>query len=361
VRIVVNDIAASSVGALTKLENSYRHVREFAEDNEWIFLLRSDPLKESAHIPSVVRPDVKSGWLRRLVFDLNSRRRLIASLKPDAEFSLQNTYTNGIWCPQVVYVHQAGHFQQTKNFSLRRRQERLWAICQHVMGAIIKQSNLRADRFIVHTLWMREAILDQVGIASVRVDVVPPDLDDLCAYAFEGTVYAGAFFNPTSDAIHKSNGCVYAACRFLLQRGVVGFTATMTTDLPSPVLNTAPIGRVPKEQILEMLSCTTPILSSMIESPGASARAARSLDALVLAGDLPYAREVLEGYENAYYFDPTSPNERAALMSRVIAGSIARSRAAYYSEAPCPPAATAGWARVVEKIQGGVREGGRDQ
>ena len=47
----------------------------------------------------------------------------------------------------------------------------------------------------------------------------------------------------------------------------------------------------------------------------------------MLAADLPYAREVLDGYENAYYFDPASPNQLAALMGKVITGVIIRSRA----------------------------------
>jgi len=360
-RIVVNDIAASVGGALTILESFHRYVRDCDQDNEWVFLLGSDLLDDSPHIRSVVMPDVKSSWLRRLVFDLISGRRLIASLKPDAVFSLQNTYTYGVRCPQVVYVHQPLPFQQTKNFSLWRRQERPWAIYQHVIGAIIKQSIRHADHVFVQTEWMREAILEQVCIANDRVESVLPDLDDLSAYKFEGTLDAGAFFYPTASAPYKNNGCVYAACRLLLQRGVVGFTVTMTTDPPAPEPNVNPIGRVPRGQVLEMLSRTTLIFPSLMETYGLPLAEARALDALVLAADLPYAREVLDGYENAYYFDPTSPSQLAALMSRVITGSIVRSRAARDAEGPRPPSGTAGWGGVVEVIEGYARKGGRDQ
>ena len=116
-RIVVNDIAASAGGALTVLESFYRYVREFDTENEWVFLLGSDLLEESDRIRTVVLPEVKGSWLRRLAFDLISGRRLIRSLKPDVVFSLQNTYTYGVGCPQVVYVHQSLPFQQAKNFS----------------------------------------------------------------------------------------------------------------------------------------------------------------------------------------------------------------------------------------------------
>src|SRR5665647_1701624 len=152
-RIVVNDIAASGGGGgLALLESFHRYVRDFDDDNEWVFLLCSDLLDEAAHIRTIVLSAVKNNWLKRLAFDLVSGRRLIRSLKPDVVFSMQNTYTYGLRCPQVVYVHQALPFQKSKvNFSLWRRDERLLAIYQHVIGAIIKQSIRRADHVIVQT------------------------------------------------------------------------------------------------------------------------------------------------------------------------------------------------------------------
>lgn len=360
-RVVVNDIAASGGGgALTMLESFHRHVRDLDEENDWVFLLGSDLLDESAHIRTIVLPEVKNSWLRRLVFELISGRRLIKSLKPDVVFSLQNTYTYGVRCPQVVYVHQSLPFQQTKSFSLWRRKERLLAIYQHVIGAIIKQSIRRADHVIVQTQWMREAVLDQVGIANDRVDSVLPDLDDLRQFKFEGTLDLGAFFSPTADHIYKNNGCIYAACRLLRQQGVVNFKVTMTMEIPTPDPNVAPIGRVPRDRVLEILSRSTLIFPSYIETYGLPLAEARALGALVLAADCPYAREVLDGYENAYYFDPASAHQLAALMSRVINGSIGRFRAAHDLEAPRRTAGTS-WAKVVEILEGHARQGGRDR
>jgi glycosyltransferase involved in cell wall biosynthesis len=347
-RIVVNDIAASVGGALTILESFHRYVRDFDQDNEWVFLLGSDLLDDSAHIRSVVLPDVKSSWLRRFVFDLISGRRLIAPLKPDVVFSLQNTYTYGLRCPQVVYVHQPLPFQQSKNFSLWRRQERPWAIYQHVIGAIIKQSIRRADHVFVQTEWMREAIREQVGIANDRVESVLPDLDDLSAYKFEGTLDAGAFFYPTASAPYKNNDCIFAACRFLREQGVVDFKVTMTIEATSAEPNVIPIGRVPREQVLETLSRSTLIFPSLIETYGLPLAEARALGAVVLAADLPYAREVLDGYENAYYFDPASPNQLAGLMRTVITGTIVRFRAAHDAEVPGLDAGIIAWGKVIK-------------
>ena len=361
-RIVVNDIAASGRGGgLTILESFHQYVRDFDQENEWVFLLGSDLLEESAHIRTVVMPEVKNSWLRRLAFDLFSGRRLMKSLQPDVVFSLQNTYTYGVRCPQVVYVHQPLPFQQSKHFSLWRRDERLLAIYQHVIGAIIKRSIRRADHVIVQTQWMRDAILDKIGIANERVDRVLPDLDDLSAYSFEGALDAGAFLYPTASSKYKNNDCIYAACRLLRQQGMVDFTVAMTIDTSTPEPNVEPIGRIPREQVLQMLSRSTLVFPSFIETYGLPLAEARALDAVVLAADLPYAREVLDGYENAYYFDPASPNQLAALMGKVITGEIVRSRTPYDRMDPHPSARTAAWAKVLEVLRFCAREGERDR
>lgn len=346
-RIVVNDIAASGGGALTVLESFYRYVREFDTDNEWVFLLGSDLLEESDRIRSVVLPKVKGSWFRRLAFDLISGRRLVRSLKPDVVFSLQNTYTYGVGCPQVVYVHQSLPFQRTKNFSVWRRDERRLAVYQHAIGAMIKQSVRRADHVIVQAEWMRDAIHDQVGVGRDRVHSIPPDLDDLSASAFQGDLDAGAFCYPTSDQSYKNNDCIYAACGLLREQGVVDFMVTMTISGPTPDPNVTPIGRVPRAHVLEMLSRSTLVFPSLIETFGLPLAEARALGAVVLAADLPYAREVLNGYVNAYFFDPTSPSQLAALMGKVIAGEIVCSRS---NEVPRPTAEIAAWAKTIKLL-----------
>jgi glycosyltransferase involved in cell wall biosynthesis len=358
-RIVVNDIAASKGGAVAILESFHRYVMESDEDNEWVFLVGSDLLEESAQIRTVVLPDVKNRWLRRLGFDLFSGRRLIKSLQPDVVLSLQNTYTYGVRCPQVVYVHQCLPFERTKSFSLWRRDERLLAIYQHVIGAIIKQSIRRADHVIVQTQWMREAILEQVGIANDRVDSVLPDLDDLSAFKVEGSLDAAAFFYPTAALVYKNNDCIYAACRLLRRQGMEDFTVTMTLTPPEADPNVAAIGRVPRERVLEMLSRATLIFPSLIETYGLPLAEARALGALVLAADRPYAREVLDGYGNAYFFDPASPDQLAALMARVLGGDLPEVNPDQGLQRPAQAEGTTGWAAVTRIIEGSVREGGR--
>lgn len=354
-RIVVIDIAASEGGALTLLESFHRYVREFDTDNEWVFLLGSDLLEGSDRIRTVVLAEVKANWLRRLAFDLVSGRRLIRTLKPDLVLSLQNTYTYGLKCPQVVYVHQSLPFQHVKNFSMTRPGERRLAFYQHVIGAIIKQSVCRADHVIVQTRWMRDAILDQVNISNDRVSVIAPDLEDLSAYRHVGDPVAGSFFYPTADLSYKNNEVIYAACRLLREQGTDHFTVRLTIDSSISDPNVEAIGRVSRERVMAELSCSTLIFPSLIESYGLPLVEARALGALILAADLPYARETLDGYGNAYFFDPASPVQLAALMARALRHDLPvvcldHKRQIREEEG------TTGWSAVRKVIEKSVRE-----
>lgn len=343
-RIVVNDIAASRGGALTILESFHRHVRDADDGNEWVFLLGSDVIEDSANVRTVVLPKVKKSWLARLTFDLFTGRRLIKSLRPDVVLSLQNTYTYGLACPQIVYVHQSLPFQQTKVFSLRRREERRLAIYQHLIGAVIKQSIRRADHVIVQTRWVCDAIIDQVGISREKVTVAFPGLEDLSGYRRNAAISPSAFFYPTADSAYKNNSCVEDACRLLAEKGVTDFTASMTIET-SDAPRVSAIGRIPREQVLLRMSRSTLLFPSLIETYGLPLAEAKALGSLVLAADLPYAREVLDGYENAYFFNPDSPDQLAELMNRVIIGQITRRPI----EPETPMLST--WSSVVKTIE----------
>lgn len=346
-RIVVNDIAASTGGARTVLESFYNYVREFDKDNKWVFLLGSDLVNETERIHTKLLPNVKRSWIRRLFFDFVSGRQMIRSLEPDVLFSLQNTFTYGVGCPQVIYVHQPLPFQQVKKFSLWRGNERRLAIYQHFIGAFIKQSIRRADKVIVQTQWMRDAILEKVAIPADKVEKILPDLDDLKAYQYEGTSEPGAFFYPTSPNKYKNNDCINAACRILREQGISGFTVTMTLAPPSSEPEVIPIGQLPREQVLAKLARSVLIFPSYVETYGLPLAEARSLGTLVLAADLPYAREVLDGYANAYFFDPRSPSQLAQLMGKVLSGDIARAPTEETEENTRDDA----WAMVIDTLE----------
>lgn len=343
-RIVVNDIAASTGGAMTVLRDFYRCVCDNDTENEWIFLLGERYFEETDNVKIIPMPDIKKSGLKKLLFDFFTGRKFISALKPDVVFSMQNIITFGLKVPQVTYIHQSIPFQTVKKFSFLKGSERKLAVIQHLIGAIIKASAKRSTRVIVQTQWMKEAVCKQCRIAADRVSVVMPQVKPFAftnAVAFDPT----AFFYPTAPGIYKNNAAVYAASEQLAQQGL-DCRVTLTLPEEKSRGQVTCVGRLPYDEVVARYHSSTLLFPSYIETFGYPLAEARQAGTVVLASDTAFSREVLAGYENAYFFDPFKPLELAVLMERVIRGDIVRQE--------IPAAQTAqrdSWAEVMDIVR----------
>ena len=343
-RIVVNDIAASTGGAMTVLRDFYRCVCENDTENEWIFLLGDKYFEETDNVKIISMPDIKKSGFKKLWFDFVAGRKYISALKPDVVFSLQNIITFGLKAPQVVYVHQPLPFQRTKKFSFRKAKERKLAVYQRWIGYIIKKSVRKADRIIVQTEWMKEAVYDQCGVPKEKVYQVLPQVKTI-PLTDGAMLQTNAFFYPTGSALYKNNALVFEACEMLNQRKLV-YSTVITTTSQKECENVSCVGRLPYEEVVERYQTNVVLFPSYIETFGYPLAEARQAGTIVLASDTAFSREVLDGYENAYFFDPFRPQELAALMERVICGEIVR------QEVPVAQATQRdGWVEVMDIVR----------
>lgn len=321
-RIVVNDIAASTGGAMTVLRDFYRCVCEQDTENEWVFLLGDRYFEETDNVKIIPMPEIKKSGVKKLLFDFVTGRKFISSLKPDVVFSMQNIITFGLKVPQVTYIHQSIPFQSVKKFSFLKGSERKLAVIQYLIGGIIKSSAKKSRRVIVQTQWMKEAVCRQCRISADRVSVVMPQVKPFDAVAqtdFDPT----AFFYPTAPGIYKNNTAVFAASDRLTQKGL-DFSVTLTLPEEKSRGRIHCVGRLPYEEVVARYHASTLLFPSYIETFGYPLAEARQAGTIVLASDTAFSREVLAGYENAYFFDPFQPQELAALMEQVIRGDIVR-------------------------------------
>ena len=321
-RIVVNNIAASTGGAMTVLRDFYRCVCENDTENEWIFLLGDRYFEETENVKIIPMPEIKKSGIKKVLFDFVTGRKFISELKPDVVVSMQNIITFGIKVPQMTYIHQSIPFQSAKKFSFFKGSERKLAVIQHLIGRIIKRSAKKSNRVIVQTEWMKEAVCRLCRIPADRVSVVMPQVkpfDIVSIPAFDPS----AFFYPTAPAIYKNNTAIFAAGEQLAQKGL-DFTVTMTLPVEKSCDHIPCVGRLPYNEVVARYYGSTLVFPSYIETFGYPLAEARQAGTIVLASDTAFAREVLAGYPNAYFFDPFKPQELALLMERVISGEIAR-------------------------------------
>jgi len=344
VRIVVNDIAASKGGALTVLKDFYNCVRKNDTENEWIFLLGDNLLEETDNIKIITLPDIKNSRVKKLAFDFFAGRRFINKLNPDVVFSLQNTAVFGLKIPQLIYLHQSIPFQTIKKFSFFKSSERSIAIIQHLIGRVIKMSVKSCDKVIVQTEWMKEAVCKKCRVSHEKIVRIPPTVADISGYDTEKPFNKNAFFYPTAPAIYKNNSAIFKACE-LLDRKKLDYDVVLTLPESFGKTNIRCVGRMPYGEVIEKYAQSTLIFPSYIETFGFPMAEARKVGTVVLASDCPFSREVLEGYENSYFFDPFKPEELAVLMERVISGDITKKNVPSQTWGESD-----GWLRILDEV-----------
>lgn len=325
-RIVVNNIAASTGGALSILKSFYKYlVREEANKSiEWIFLLSNNYIEETDNIKIIILDEVKSSWVKRLQFDLYEGKKMISILKPDVVFSMQNTIIYGLECPQVLYMHQSLPFQNIKKFSFFKSEERNLAIYQRIIGEIIKNSIKKADKTIVQTKWIKEAVKEKTKLSQNKIYDVFPPTEKIKKYKKNNMFKSDHFFYPATDYIYKNQQCIVNACNILNDNKILDFKVMLTIKRKIKNNSICSLGNIPYEEVMEKYNTSTLIFPSYIETLGLPLLEARDLNSIILVADCHYSREVLKNYNNAYFFDPFKPEELAKLMEKVINGSIVR-------------------------------------
>ena len=321
-RIVVNDIAASTGGAMSVLKDFYSCVCEYDHENEWIFLLGARYFEETENVKIIELPEIKASGIRKVIFDFFTGKKFINSLEPDVVLSLQNIITFGLKVPQIAYIHQSIPFQSIKRFSFLRGSERKLAFIQHLIGRIIRLSAKKSDRVIVQTKWMKDAVCSICKVPDEKVATYLPGLNRE-QYKQTEELNRTAFFYPTASDIYKNNDCIRQASA-MLDAKRIGHTVTMTL---SPVGRSGSIfnvGRLPHEEVMDWYRKSTLVFPSYIETFGYPLAEAGMMGAIVLASDTPFAHEVLDGYENAYFFPFNQPKRLAELMEAVVMEKIIR-------------------------------------
>lgn len=331
-KIVVNDIAASSGGVLSVLKDFYQYIRDNDRENEWYFLVGGDYIQPTDRIHVIQLPQVKGSYLKRLSFDFFTGRKLINSINPDVVFSLQNTITFGVSAPQVVYEHQPLPFQNLKNYSFLKAAERRMAMYQHLIGKVIINSVKHAAKVIVQTEWMREAITEKCGIPVSRIVKIAPNVEDLGHFRVDIPRRSDLFFYPSSAVPYKNISCICDAAALLEKRGL-SFEVRLTVPEQRKQQGISWMGQIPREEVMHQFCEAALVFPSYIETFGYPLVEAAQMGAIVLAADLPFAHEVLGDYENAYFFDPFDPKALADLMEQVITGQIVRKETCHKAEA----------------------------
>ncbi|MBT3319422.1 MAG: glycosyltransferase [Clostridia bacterium] len=325
--ILVVDVAASESGALSIL-NQYFDELQSDTANQYFFCVSTPKLTDSGNITVLKFKWVKKSWLHRLYFDYATARKLIKKHNIARILSLQNTIVPMTKLSQTVYLHQALPFVDYK-FKLREN-KKMW-IYQNVISRFISRSVIKADKVIVQTKWMKDAVAVRCKISGDKIDIIAPKIAP-SKYTFKDTKQTrSTFFYPASAYTYKNHEVILQACELLQKAGQSDFSVTFTlngaeNEHAARLLKAAQAqslkisfeGVLSHELVMQMYSKSVLLFPSYIESYPLPLAEARNTNTYIIASNLPFSKEILEGYDKAIFFDAFSAQELAEAMKSLI-------------------------------------------
>ena len=323
-KTMVFDVPAESGGALTILGQYYE--RAINDSNkEWIFVISTPYLKECKNIKVINFPWVKKSWLHRIVFDKLIAYKLVQKYRVDEVLSLQNVVIPNVKVKQTLYLHQPLPFVE-KRYSITSNYK-FW-VYQNIISRMIYKSLKEADKIIVQTEWMLNAVMNKVKIEREKISVEQPKFNIKVSKKYESNNDKNTtFFYPASGLEYKNHRIIVESTKELVSKGITNFKVILTLKgdesghikhlyriVKSKGLPIDFIGQVNLNEVYEYYSKTILLFPSYIETFGLPLLEARLHETPILASNCEFSREILEGYKKVNYFDPFDSKGLHVLM-----------------------------------------------
>lgn len=325
-RVVVNDVAATpnAGGVYSILMDLYNQVKKNDRKNKWIFILSGNYFPDTQNIKIISRPDLKKNKFKKVCFEFINGHKYINKFHPDVYISLQNIATLKVNAKrQIVYLHQPVPFQEEKRFSFFKKEERKLAFYQYIVGFLIKKSISKVKPVtIVQTKWMKRAVLKNTKLPTNCIMVNHPLVDKNDCKLYKNQNYN--FFYPASGYLYKNQKLIERAVEILNKKGIKNFQINLTLKNKGKNKrgNFNYLGHIPREEVLSMYENNILLFPSYIESFGLPLVEAALKADIILAADTEFAREILNQYQNVYFYKYTDAKRLADLMEKIIKNKI---------------------------------------
>ncbi len=331
-RIMVFDVPAEKGGALSILNEFYNKYKNDG-DNEYFFVVSKPKLKDTVNIKVLRYPWVKKSWFHRLYFEYFIAPKLVRRHKVDEVLSLQNIIIPNIKTPQTVYIHNALPFSEYR-FSIL--EDKLLWIYQNILVRLVVKSIKKANRVIVQTKWMKKACIEKTGVDSEKIDVVPPSINIDAKKFYEPNINdIITFFYPASAAVFKNHKVIVEACKILKEDKMENFKVVFTLsgnenkhisklykEIKDKHLPIEFIGSISRDEVFDYYTKSVLLFPSYIETFGLPILEAKMHKGIVLVSDCLFAREILDEYEDAYFFNPFDSMKLRSLMKKIIEDNL---------------------------------------
>ncbi len=329
--IVVSAVNFTEGGPLTVLRESLASAVEVLPP-EWeiIALVHDESLISLPRVRTVVIPDAKASWWRRLRWEWFGFSKLSQQWRPELWLSLHDITPRVHARYQAVYCHNPAPFYQV---GLREMLQEPKLLLFNLFYASLYRLHIRRNRHvIVQQEWLRQEFLRRFGPLPMVVAHPSQDLSPTRGILKPAAHHV--FLYPALARVFKNLEVIGEAVSLLQARGVRNFEVRLTIDgsenryahwlkqrygqLP----NLRFLGRQDRNQMLEHYKEASAMLfPSRLETWGLPITEAKQHQLPMLVADLPYAHETVGKYDLVSFFDPQSPEQLAQLMALMISGA----------------------------------------
>ena len=323
-KIVVVDFAAEKGGALSILKD-FANKAKLYKNIDWYFILSDKYVEESSNIKVLI---YDKNRLNRLKFDFFSGKNIINKMNPDLVINFQNTYIYGLNTSQIIYLHQSIPFQNNVKFSFLDKKQIKFAIIQYILGFIIKLGLPKANLIIVQSNWMKEAVLKDKKIKNNNIVIVPPNLNKEFIESLPNPeIDFTNFFYPTSDLIYKKNDFLintFKKFNNIMHNSNTKYKLSLTMDnkLSETDNSIKFLGHIPRREVLRRMSSSVLVFPSNIETFGMPLMEAKVIGGVIFAASTEFSHEILDDYENAYFFEMNNEEQLIKLLVKSVKNQI---------------------------------------
>jgi glycosyltransferase involved in cell wall biosynthesis len=277
---------------------------------------------------------VKKSWFHRLYFDHFVAPKLVKNYNIDKIFSLQNVIIPKTGVEQILYVHQSLPFSGYK-FNIKEN-FKFW-VYQNIINKKIYSSIKEADKVIVQTHWMKDASIEKTRIINEdKIDVIPPEINLNIEEKFNVSKNKiNRFFYPAGASYYKNHRLIIEASKLLEASNINDYKIILTLngnesknikelykEVKKYNLTVEFAGRLEREEVFNLYTKSYLLFPSYIETFGLPMLEAKLHKTIILASDKAFSHEILDDYENAYFFDPFDAEELMKYMKKLLIGEI---------------------------------------
>lgn len=320
--IIVNATALDRSGALGILRQFVANIPDTGHN--WLIFV-SDQIAVQTPLPSVTIvpiPGVKP-MHKRFLWDAFGLNRWLKKhqIEPSAIVSLQNTgFRVSKKVPRYIYYHQALPFSPCVWNPLKKRERALW-FYKRLYPFFVKLFLTKDTTVFVQLDFIKEGFVRLFRHPERNVRVYSPSVvqPDMSGGRMDLVSERISLFYPATSEFYKNHCVLTEALRYTC--GNVQLYFTLDNPVGSEDECITYMGTLPYADVCAMYrTCDALVFPSYIETFGLPLIEAAMAGLPILAADLPYAREVLAGYEGAVFVQYDDPKAWAKAMAGIEKG-----------------------------------------